>query len=227
MRNKIKKFFKEHWIFLLILFAILFWAVYSYSNKGIIYSLIISDPQGIINFVASFGFFAWLIFILLFVLEVVIAPIPPIILYLVGGLLFGTFLGGILSLIGNLIGAAIDFKIARTFGREFVEKRVPEKRRKKFDAFSEKYGAWALFILRLNPFTSSDLFSYLSGLTKMKMRTFIIATGLGLIPLVFIQTSIGGIIIKNNPFLSLILIIVSIIYLLVFIYLIFRSFKKN
>lgn len=227
MKTRVKKFFKEHWLFLLILLAILFWSIYSYSNQGIVYSLLNSDSQAVVDFVGSFGFFAGIIFVLLVILEVVIAPIPPMILYIAGGFLFGTFTGGLLALLGNLIGAGIDFKIARNFGREFVEKRVKQKTRQRFDNFSEKYGAWTLFILRLNPFTSSDLFSYLSGLTKMKMRTFLIATGLGLLPLVFIQTYLGETLIKNNPFLSLILIIFSLIYLLVFLYLIFISIKNS
>lgn len=222
----IKNFFKNHWIFILILIAILVFSIYSYSSQGVVYSLIKSDSQGIIDFVDSFGFFAALIFVLLVILEAVLAPVPPLVLYVAGGFLFGAFFGGILTLFGNLIGAIIAFKIARTFGRNFVEKRVDAKKRKKFDNFSEKHGALAIFILRLNPFTSSDLFSYLAGLTKIKVRSFLIATGLGLIPLIFLQTYIGETLLKNNPLLSLILIILSAVYLLVFIYLIFKSTKK-
>jgi len=224
--NKFGKFLREHCLFLLIILSIL-WAIYSYSNQGVIYSLFTSDSQGITNFVNSFGIFAGIMFVLLVILEVVLAPISPLVLYIAGGFLFGTFLGGALALLGNLIGAGISFHIARTFGRGFVEKKVSKAKRKKFDQFTERYGAGALFILRLNPFTSSDLFSYLAGLTKMKIRTFMVATGLGLIPLVFLQTYIGETLITNNPILSLILIIFSIVYLLVFIYLIFKSFKKS
>ena len=123
-------------------------------------------------------FFLISVFIIIVILEVVLAPIPALALYIAGGALFGTFLGGMLTLIGNLIGAFIAFWIARRFGRDFVEKRVDANTRKKFDNFSEKYGIFSFFLLRVNPFTTSDLFSYLSGLTKMKVRTFLLGTGL-------------------------------------------------
>jgi len=85
-------------------------------------------------------------------------------------------------LFGNVLGAVIAFFIARKYGRKLVEKKINKKLRKNFDKFTKKYGAFALFLLRLNPFTTSDIFSYMAGLTKMRIRTFIFSTALGLIP---------------------------------------------
>ena len=157
-------------------------------------------------------------FILLIVLEVVLAPIPPFVLYVAGGMIFGAFLGGTITLFGNVLGAVIAFLIARRFGRGFVEKKVNKRLKENFDKFTDKYGAWALFLIRLNPFTTSDIFSYLSGLTKMKLRTLIISTTFGLIPLVYIQTYLGDVFIRDNPFLFFLFILVSIIYLALFLY---------
>lgn len=223
-----KRFLKEHGIFTLILTLFLAWIIYSYVNKGIIFSLMKSDTSTVISFVHSFGLFAAVIFVLLVILEVVLAPIPPLALYIVAGLLFGGFLGGCLTLLGNLIGAFIDFILARNFGRGVVETNVPEKLRRRFDRFFEKHGGLAIFLLRVNPLTTSDLVSYLSGLTKMKLRTFIIATGLGLIPMIFLQTYFGDFFIKSSPILSGIIILFSVFYLIIFLYLIFIAlFKKK
>jgi uncharacterized membrane protein YdjX (TVP38/TMEM64 family) len=229
MRKAVINFFKKNWVIILILILLIAVFLYSYSSKGIVYSISQSDSDSVVNFVDSFGGFAYPIFILLTILEVIFAPIPPLALYVAGGALFGTFLGGFLTLIGNLIGALIAFWIARRFGRDFVEKRVDTITRKKFDTFSEKYGALSLFILRINPFTTSDLFSYLSGLTKMKVRSFLLGTGLGLIPMIFAQAYFGEAFVKNYPILYAVLVWISIAYLLVFVYLIFRtlSMKKK
>jgi len=227
MLKKTKQFLKEHWIFLLFLLIILLWFIYSYFTKGIVHSLIINDPEKLTAFVNSFGVFAWLVFVFIVILENVFAPIPPLVLYVAGGFLFGWFFGGVLTLLGNLIGALICFKIARTFGRDFVEKKVKTQIKMRFDKFSEKYGATAIFLLRLNPFTSTDLLSYLAGLTNMKLRKFLLATGMGLTPLIFVQTYLGEIFIDKSPLLSLILIIASAFYLLIFIYILLWSLKKK
>jgi uncharacterized membrane protein YdjX (TVP38/TMEM64 family) len=225
-KNKFINFFKKNWIILLILLVLLVLFYYSYSTKGIIHAISTSDNESVVNFIESFGVFSYIAFILLVILECVLAPIPALALYVTGGALFGTFLGSILALIGNLIGALVAFWIARRFGRKFVEKRVDENMRKKFDKFSEKYGGFSLFLLRVNPLTTSDLFSYLAGLTKIKIRTFLLGTGLGLIPMIFIQAYFGEAFVKDYPTLYVFLILISVAYLLVFFYLMIKMLLK-
>ncbi len=224
---KRENFFVKHWHILSILLIFLIWTFHSYFSQGIIFSLVNQDVDKVVNFVNSFGIFAEIIFVLLVILEVTFAPIPPLILYVASGILFGVFIGGILTLVGNLIGAGIDFQLARSLGRGFVEKKVDKKKRKKFDKFSNKYGVFAIFLLRINPLTSSDLFSYIAGLTKMKMRSFLIATGLGLIPIIFLQTYFGESLVKNNPFLLLLVLVIGLIYFVVFLYLILKKSNNS
>jgi len=227
--EKFIHFFKKHYVVILIILLLCLVFYYSYSSKGIIYFISNSDEDSMVQFVSSFGVFSYLIFIFLVVLEVVLAPIPALALYVAGGALFGTFLGSVLALIGNIIGAIIAFWIARKFGRNFVEKRIDPIVRKKFDNFSEKYGGFALFLLRVNPFSSSDIFSYISGLSNMRIRTFILGTGLGLIPMIFVQAYFGEAFVKTHQVLYAVLIWMSMVYLLVFVYLIWRtvSLKKK
>lgn len=227
MTSAFPKFLKKHWIFILITTLIISWMVYSYFSDGVIYSLINGDTTGILNFINSFGVFAWLIFIFLVILEVVLAPIPALILYVVAGIIFGGFIGGVLTLIGNSIGAFIDFKLARVLGKRNIEKKVDKKLKEKFDRFFDKYGGLSIFILRVNPFTSSDLVSYLSGFTKIKTIKFITATTLGLIPMIFVQTYLGDIFIKDNPILLGLTLLFSVLYLALFIYLIIISLTKK
>jgi uncharacterized membrane protein YdjX (TVP38/TMEM64 family) len=227
MGKRFVNFLKKHWIFILAILILITWMIYSYFFEGIIYSLINSDTTDVVGFVQSFGTFAAIIFVLLVILEVVLAPIPPLILYIVAGVLFGGFIGGILTLVGNSIGALIDFKLARRFGRKSIEKNFDKKLKTKFDNFFDKYGPLSIFILRINPLTTSDLVSYLSGLTKIKTWKFILATSIGLIPLIFIQTYLGDIFIKDNPVLLGITILFSILYLAIFVYLIILSLNKK
>lgn len=227
MGKRAINFFKKNWLILLILIIVAVWFTYSYFTKGIIYYTINSDVDSVVSAVNSFGFWAYFIFVFLVILECVLAPIPPLVLYIAGGLLFGAFFGGVLTLLGNVIGAGIDFFIARRYARGLVEKKVSEKLRKKFDDFSQKYGGFAIFLLRINPLTTSDLVSYLAGLSKMKAKSFLIWTAAGLIPLIFIQTYLGEFFIKESPFLYGVVIALSIFYMVLFISLIIKVFAKK
>jgi len=225
--KKVIYFFKKNWIIILIILFLCLIFYYSYSSKGIIYSIISSDSDSLLEYLISFGNFSYIIFIFLVILEVILAPIPPIALYALGGALFGAFLGGVLTLIGNLIGALIAFWIARKIGRGFIEKRIDSSARKKFDNFAEKYGGFSLFLLRINPLTTSDIFSYLSGLSKMKISKFIIGTGLGLTPMIFVQAYFGEAFVKTHHVLYTVLIWISLAYILLFVYLIWKSLSKK
>jgi len=226
--SKTLRLIKKYWLLFFVLVTFIAWFIYSYLSEGVFYLLSVSDLDSIVSFIQSFGFLAILIFVLFVMLEVVVAPVPPLVLYIAGGIIFGAFWGGTLTLIGNILGAFVAFIIARKYGRNLIESKVPEKTRKKFDDFSIKYGAFSLFILRLNPLTTSDLFSYIAGLTKMKVRQFLFSTALGLAPLIYIQTYIGGFFIKDNPLLLALFILVNLIYLILFLYgLIYLFLKKR
>lgn len=216
-------------IFIIGLLTILIsWMFYSYFSHSFIYDLFQNDTSKIIEYIQEYNNFSYIIFILLIVLECVFAPFPPLILYIAGGALFGGFIGGVLALIGNLIGAAIAFQISKHFGREFIKKRIPNNMMRKFDVFSEKYGVLSIFILRINPLTSSDLFSYIAGLTKIKFWKFLVITTIALAPIIFIQTFLGEQL-QSNPIISFISIIGGVIYLIGFFifYFWFRRRKTN
>ncbi len=227
MGDKTKNFFRKNWLILSIILIVLVWFSYSYFSGGVVYSTANSDVDSVVDFVNSFGFWTWLAFILLVILEVVLAPIPPLVLYVVGGLIFGAFFGGILTLIGNITGAIIDFFLAKRYGRGIVEKKVSSKIRKKFDNFSDKYGGFAIFLLRVNPLTTTDLVSYLAGLSKIKFWKFVVGTAAGLIPMIFIQTYFGDVFVKGSGILSALVFILSILYFIFFVYLVVKVFVKR
>lgn len=204
---------KDKWAVLLILFilALFIWFIYSYINNGFIYSLVEGDIDSLTNLISSFGIWSYIIFILLIILEAVFAPIPPLILYIAGGTIFGGFLGGLLALLGNIIGAALAFQVSHHYGKEKILPKIPKPLRKRFDKFSNKYGPQSIFFLRVNPLTTSDVFSYLAGLTSMNFYKFLIGTTLGLLPIVFLQTYLGEQI-QGNPLIAKISIIIGALY---------------
>ena len=218
---------KEKLLLGIFVLLVVFWSAYSYFNEGVIYFLVTNDFDAFAEYIKSFGDFAVAVFILITIIEVVAAPIPPLILYVSAGLIFGAFFGGTIVLVGNIIGAVIAFYIARVFGKRFVDENSDRKLKNRFDKFFENYGVLSIFLLRVNPFTSSDIVSYLAGLTKIKWWHFTVATALGLIPLIYVQTYLGDSILRGNVFLTWIFIVVSIVYLLLIVYWIVKWVSKR
>ena len=219
-----RKYWK--WIFLFLVVVSIGLSIYSYFAGGVIHSLMNNDMTSVLSYLSSFGWAAALIFVLFIILEVIFAPIPPLILYLVGGLMFGTLWGGFLALLGNIIGATLAFWIARTFGRKYMERKINKNLQKKFEKFTLKYGYLAIFLLRVNPITTSDLFSYIAGLSRLKFWGFIIATTLALVPYVFLQSYFGNLFTENSLLFNL-FIVAGIFYVVLFVVAIFLFRKKT
>jgi len=218
---------KKHQLLLFVLILLFAGILYSYFNRGLFYFLFDGNSKYILSYIRSFGVFSHVAFVLIVVLEVVLAPIPPFALYIIGGILFGGFYGGALALAGNTIGAYIDFMIARNLMKKGIEKKVDIKLRRTFERYFERFGTVSIFLLRVNPVTSSDLVSYLAGLTSLRPVPFLVATTLGLAPLVFFQTLVGDNLFQKNSFFVGITIFFSIFYFILFLYLITLSLIKK
>lgn len=85
-----------------------------------------TSKQRLIAFLDSLGPFAIVGFVVLQVLQVVVAPIPGEVTGLIGGYLYGPVAGVVLSTIGLTLGSYIAFALARVFGRPFVERFVEQ-----------------------------------------------------------------------------------------------------
>lgn len=126
---------------------------------------------------------------LLFVtVEVVVAPIPGLMLYAPGGLIFGAIPGGLLALAGNVLGAGISCVLARRFGEGFVARLDRDGRLAGLRSRLARHGFLLIFLLRLNPLTSSDLISWAAGLSRIRISTVMFATALGMAPLCLLQS---------------------------------------
>jgi uncharacterized membrane protein YdjX (TVP38/TMEM64 family) len=166
---------------------------WSWWSGGIVFDLLRGDLSAaakivrLREFFAGFGAAAPLVYFLLVVAEVVVAPIPGLMLYAPGGVIFGSWWGGAISLAGNVAGAGVACVIARSLGGDWVTRWFAAEKLSRVSAGLERYGGWLVFLLRLNPLTSSDVVSYAAGLTQMPVRTVMLATAAGMAPLCFAQ----------------------------------------
>ena len=178
----------------IVLTAILFaGALYSYLSSGFVHVLV-SGASGeqrwlerLRDSVAAWGSLAPVVYTLVVIVEVVVAPIPGALLYAPGGAIFGGFVGGTLSLIGNVIGAALCCVLGSMIGERIVGKQSQSPEFARYQERLAARGVWVVLLLRANPLTSSDLVSYAAGIASVPPWKVAVGTLFGLAPLCYVQ----------------------------------------
>ena len=150
------------------------------------------DFQKLKDFVASYGPYAAAISFLLMVLQSVVTPLPAFLITFANAALFGFWKGALLSWSSAMVGAALCFFIARSLGREAVEKLTSKGALKNIDDFFKRHGKQSILIARLLPFISFDIVSYAAGLSSVSFLGFWVATGLGQLPATLVYSYVGG-----------------------------------
>jgi len=215
--------FQKKWIwvlFLCVLTGFAFFIIYQYNsqlwNQAVKLYDFLHDRQQLKGFIRSFGAYSPLAYILLQIIQVVIAPIPGGAIEFLGGYLFGVKAGFIYSMIGLILGSWVAFGLARIFEKIAVEKFVSEETRKKFDYLIEHQGAILSFILFLIPGFPKDALCYLLGLTPMHFGIFLIISTIGRIPGTLMACLQGGKAFEHQYKTFLVLLGISGLIILVF-----------
>lgn len=150
------------------------------------------DQHGIERFIHSYSSQAAVVSFLLMIFQAIAAPLPAFLITFANASLFGAFWGGLLSWSSAMVGAALCFYIARILGREVVEKLTGKAVLKSVDSFFARYGKHTILVCRLLPFVPFDPVSYAAGLTSLRFRHFILATGLGQLPATIVYSWVGS-----------------------------------
>ncbi|MFC5714037.1 TVP38/TMEM64 family protein [Thalassorhabdus alkalitolerans] len=153
-------------------------------------SVIQVNPSAIQGWVLSFGFWAPLIYILLYTLRPLVL-FPASVMSMAGGLAFGPWLGVMLNMAGAIGGAALSFFVARLFGKNIAGKEW-SGRAKVIQEELKEHGFLYLLTLRLIPVLNFDLVSYVAGVSKIRFLSYLAATALGIIPGAFAYTFLGA-----------------------------------
>jgi uncharacterized membrane protein YdjX (TVP38/TMEM64 family) len=149
------------------------------------------DPQAVAEYIRSFGALSVVISFFLMVLQSLAAPLPAFLITFANAAVYGWIWGAVLSWTSAMVGAALCFGLARLYGRDLVAKLTGQKALQATDQFFTKSGAYAILIARLLPFMPFDIVSYAAGLTSMRLRVFLLATGLGQLPATIIYSYAG------------------------------------
>lgn len=151
------------------------------------------DQEYVRTMVTSYGVYAPLAFILIYILATVFF-LPGTIFTVLAGVLFGAGKGTAYVVVGATIGATIAFFISRFFGKSFVDNLLKGKFKKleQYDEKLEKNGFSTTLFLRLIPLFPFNGLNFALGLTRAKARDYVLGTALGIIPGSFVLASIGA-----------------------------------
>ena len=177
MKGKTKSFLAA--IFVIALFILV--SYYTRQNIEFLKELIGNDFRGI------------LIYLLITVFAIVVAPVSMMPLIPIASNLYGVFYAAIINIIGWTIGSFIVFFICRKYGKNLIKKFVSFEKLYEWESRIPKEKFFlTLILLRMS--VPVDILSYaLSLLTKINFRTYALTTIIGVIPFSFVFSYLGTI----------------------------------
>ena len=147
------------------------------------------DSQLLEQWVSQAGWWAPIIFILIYVVATVLF-LPGSVLTLAGGALFGPFFGAFYNLTGATIGAALSFLIARYLASNMVSERSGGKLKQLINGVEAEGWRFVAFV-RLVPLFPFNLLNYALGLTKIRFIEYLLATYIFMLPGALAYTYLG------------------------------------
>ncbi len=159
-------------------------------HKYFTFQAIAENRASLENFTRDNGLLASFIYFLIYVAVVALSFPGAVILTILGGFLFGWLWGGALTVFAATAGASIIFQIARSaLGASLAKRAGPflAKLKSGFETDAFNY----LLFLRLVPAFPFWLVNIAPALSNVSLRTFSLATFLGIIPGTFAFSFVG------------------------------------
>lgn len=127
--------------------------------------------------IVAFGPLAPLLYIAVFALQILIAPLPGQFLGVMSGYFFGAIWGSLYSVVGLILGAGIAMMIARRFGRRLVTRFVTDAAGRRWERKLRMRSpvTWGLLFV----FPVPDLVFYIAGLSRVPLRHLLLAAVTG------------------------------------------------
>lgn len=140
------------------------------------------------EYIAAFGNFAIILFVIIQFLQVVVLPIPSFITVGAGVLLFGPLKGALFSSIGIIFGSITAFFVGRFLGFKVAKWLVGEDNLKKGLESIKGKDKLVLTFMFLFPFFPDDVLCFVAGITTISSTYFLIMIFIVRIITVFVSS---------------------------------------
>ncbi len=135
-----------------------------------------------IDWIGQLGPWGPIIFIVIYIVATVLF-IPGSVLTLGAGAVFGVVLGCIYVSVASILGATAAFLVGRYLARDAIARKIEGDAR--FAAIDQAVAVegWKIVgLTRLSPVFPFTLLNYAFGLTKVKLRDYVLASWIGMMP---------------------------------------------
>lgn len=130
------------------------------------------------NLILSFGAIGVVVFILLAIGQVIMLPIPSIVLIICGNLIYGPLLTTLFCSIGVIVGSLIAFLLGKIFGLKLVKNFLSDKIISKYNNLMNSKGKVLLSLAFILPLFPDDILCLLAGISNIKLKDFMMIVSL-------------------------------------------------
>jgi len=182
---------KRRWIPLAVIVCLMI-VVYAFGlHEQLSLQSIAAHREELRQFIADNWVLALLIYAVVYVIAVALSFPAAGFLTVIGGLLFGWLAGAITTIFAATTGATIIFLAARTSLEKVLERKSGPLLNKIREGFARDAFSYLLF-LRLVPLFPFWLVNIASALAHLRLKTFVLATFLGIIPITIAFSFVGA-----------------------------------
>jgi len=181
----------RRWLPLIVIVVLSVTAIAIGWNRKISFETMVRHNEAIHAFIQANRITSIAIYIVIYVVAIALSLPGGLILTMSGGFLFGGLIGGTAAVIGATTGAVIFFIIAKSAFGEHLARRAGPLAEKLAEGFRADAFHFLLF-LRLVPVFPFVLINIVPALAGVRLRTFVAATGLGIIPGTFTFAFLGA-----------------------------------
>jgi uncharacterized membrane protein YdjX (TVP38/TMEM64 family) len=174
------------------------WVVYGTVAVSLVLALRYFHVQDLLkealDWIGKLGSWGPVIFLGIYIVATVLF-IPGSVLTLGAGAVFGVVLGSIYVSISATLGATAAFLVGRYLARDAIARKI--EKNEKFAAIDRAVAdeGWKIvFLTRLSPVFPFTLLNYAFGLTRVKLRHYVLASWIGMIPGTVMYVYLGSLV---------------------------------
>src|SRR6266478_4245055 len=174
------------------------WVLYATAGVALVLALKYFHIQDLLKaaleWIGKLGPWGPVIFVGLYVVATVLF-VPGSVLTLGAGAVFGVALGSVCVSISATLGATAAFLVGRYLARDAIARKI--EKNEKFATIDRAVAdeGWKIVLLtRLSPVFPFTLLNYAFGLTRVKLRHYIVASWLGMIPGTVMYVYLGSLV---------------------------------
>jgi uncharacterized membrane protein YdjX (TVP38/TMEM64 family) len=161
------------------------------AHRQLSLETLVRHRDALMDFVDAHYVAALACFMAAYITAVSLSVPGALFLTIAGGFLFGVIVGGAAVVVSATIGASVIFLVARSAFGEYVVRRAGPRLSRILEGFCADAFSYLLF-LRLVPLFPFFLVNLAPALVGVRLRTFVAATAIGIIPATMVFASVGA-----------------------------------